>query len=121
MDKDYVLQVAETIKDQLVALTPMDVICSWGVEWFVAVEYEGMPALRFNVSGRLFKGNVIIAYNESDFYGVFLQDYSGVKCVADEVFFDGLGDVIDKAVEQGPDKDEYMRFLMKEIFPGNAG
>ena len=31
MDKDFVLQMANTIKDQLVGMTPLSVICSWGI------------------------------------------------------------------------------------------
>ena len=40
MDKDFVLQMANTIKDQLVGMTPLNVICSWGIEKFVATEYK---------------------------------------------------------------------------------
>ena len=49
MDKDFVLQMANTIKDQLVGMTPLNVICSWGIEKFVATEYKGMAALKFHV------------------------------------------------------------------------
>ena len=30
MDKDFVLEMANTIKDQLVSMTPLNVIRSWG-------------------------------------------------------------------------------------------
>ena len=30
MDKEYVMQIADTIRQQLLATTPMNVICSWG-------------------------------------------------------------------------------------------
>lgn len=30
MDKQYVMQIAETIRQQLLGTTPLDVICSWG-------------------------------------------------------------------------------------------
>jgi|GEM_PF-7021822 len=73
MDKDFVLEMANTIKDQLVGMTPLNVICSWGIEKFVATEYKGMAALKFHVNGRLFRGNVIIAYNALDYYEVFAE------------------------------------------------
>ena len=31
MDKEYVMQIAQTIKMQLVSMTPMPVFMSWGV------------------------------------------------------------------------------------------
>lgn len=98
MEKDYVLQVAGTIKDQLVAVTPIGVIRSWHVEKFAAVEYKGIAALRFHVSGKAFFGNVIVAHTGQDYYEVYLQNYSGTKCVKDGVYFMELGEVIDQAV-----------------------
>ena len=68
MDKDFVLQMANTIKDQLVGMTPLNVIRSWGIENFVATEYKGMAALKFHVQVRLFSGKVIIASNALDYY-----------------------------------------------------
>lgn len=59
--KEYVLQVAETAKNQLLATTPMNVVLSWGVEKFIATVFKEMPALKFNVNGRLFKGFVVVA------------------------------------------------------------
>ena len=56
MDKDFVIEMANTIKDQLVSMTPLNVIRSWGIENFVATEYMGMAALKFHVNGRLFRG-----------------------------------------------------------------
>ena len=93
MDKDFVLQMANTIKDQLVGMTPLNVIRSWGIENFVATEYKGMAALKFHVQGRLFSGNVIIAYNALDYYEVYLQNYAGTECIGEEVYFDELGRV----------------------------
>lgn len=116
MDKDFVLQMANTIKDQLVGMTPLNVIRSWGIENFVATEYKGMAALKFHVQGRLFSGNVIIAYNALDYYEVYLQNYAGTECIGEEVYFDELGRVIDEAIERGKDEAEYQRFLLKECF-----
>ena len=46
MEKEYVMQVAQTIKEQLVALTPMTVLMSWGIKEFAATLYRDLPALR---------------------------------------------------------------------------
>ena len=43
MDKDYIMQVAQTAKDQLLATTPMNVVMSWGVTKFIATTFEEMP------------------------------------------------------------------------------
>ena len=107
MDKDFVLRMANTIKDQLVGMTPLNVICSWGIEKFVATEYKGMAALKFHVNGRLFRGNVII------------QNYAGTERIGEEVYFGELGGVIDEAIERGKDEAEYQRFLLKECFTGS--
>ena len=116
MDMDFVLEMANTIKDQLVGMTPLNVIRSWGIENFVATEYKGMAALKFHVNGRLFRGNVIIAYNDMDYYEVYLQNYAGIECIGEVVYFCELGRVIDEAVERGKDEAEYQRFLLKECY-----
>ena len=86
MEKEYVMQVAQTIKEQLVALTPMTVLMSWG----------------------------IVALNGSDYYEVYLVKGMEVECVNEEVCFDELGDVIDRAIESGTDKAEYDKFCEQE-------
>jgi len=68
MEKEYVLEVANTIREQLVTLTPFNTIMSWGIGRFVATIYKDMPALKFKVNGRLHKGAVIIALNGADYY-----------------------------------------------------
>lgn len=109
------MQVAKTIKEQLVSLTPMPVLMSWGIKEFVATLHGDMPALRLKVNGRLHAGNVIIALNGSDYYEVYLQNGKGVKCVNEEVCFDELGDVIDRAIESGTDKEEYENFCHQQL------
>lgn len=115
MDKEYVMQVAKTVKEQLVSLTPMPILMSWGIKEFVATLYGDMPALRLKVNGRLHAGNVIIALNGSDYYEVYLQNDKGTECVNEEVYFDELGDVIDRAIESGTDKEEYDKFCHQQL------
>lgn len=115
MNKEYVMQVAKTIKEQLVSLTPMPILMSWGITEFVATLYDNMPALRLKVNGRLHSGNVIIALNGSDYYEVYLQNDKGTECVNEEVYFDELGDVIDHSIESGTDKEEYENFCHQQL------
>lgn len=109
------MQVAKTVKEQLVSLTPMPILMSWGIKEFVATLYGDMPALRLKVNGRLHAGNVIIALNGSDYYEVYLQNDKGTECVNEEVYFDELGDVIDRAIESGTDKEEYDKFCHQQL------
>lgn len=92
MDKEYVMHIAQTIKEQLLSFTPIPVFMSWGVSEFVATVFQELPALRLKVNGRLHAGYVVIALNGSDYYEVYLlkEDDSNAKCVNEEVCFDEL-------------------------------
>lgn len=90
MDKEYVMHIAQTIKEQLVSLTPMPILMSWGIGDFVATVFRDLPALRIKVNGRLHAGNVVIALNGSDYYEVYLLKENGAECVNEEVCFDEL-------------------------------
>ncbi len=91
MEKEYVLEVANTIREQLVTLTPFNTIMSWGVSKFSATVYKDMPALTFKVNGRLHKGTIIIALNSADYYEVYLQSGKETTLINGEVCFDELG------------------------------
>lgn len=115
MDKEYVMQIADTIRQQLLATTPMNVICSWGaLHGFFATVYKDMASLVFKVNGRLFKGEVLISYNEMDYYELYLKDTNGIRLVHPEVYFDQLGDIIDETIERGTDAKEYEAFCENE-------
>jgi len=115
MEKEYVLEVANTIREQLVTLTPFNTIMSWGIGKFAATVYKDMPALKFKVNGRLHKGAVIIALNGADYYEVYLQNGKGTTLINDEVCFDELGDLIDEHIEKGKDREEYNRFCEQQL------
>ena len=51
------------------------------------------------VNGRLHAGYVIVVLNGSDYYEVYLVKGMDVECVNNEVCFDELGGVIDRAIE----------------------
>ena len=114
MEKEYVMQVAQIIKEQLVTLTPMTVLMSWSIEEFAATLYRELPALRIKVNGRLHAGYVIVVLNGSDYYEVYLVKGMDVEFVNSEVCFDELGGVIDRAIESGTDKAEYDKFCEQE-------
>ena len=115
MEKEYVMQIAQTIKMQLVSMTPMPVFMSWGVTEFAATVFKDLPALRLEVNGRLHTGYVIIALNGSDYYEVYLLKGADPECVNEEVCFDELGDVIDRAIESDTDKEEYDNFCNQQL------
>lgn len=115
MDKSFIMQTAETTRLQLLAATPTNTLLSWGIEKFFGTVYNGKPSLVAKVNGRLFSGNVVIAYNEgADLYEIYLLDCSGAKCIADGCYCDQLGEIIDEHIERGKDIEEYHRFCEEE-------
>lgn len=115
MDKEYVMQTANTIAQQLLATTRQNVLFSWGAfHGFRATIYRDMAALKFRVNGRLFQGDVIIAYNENDTYEVYLKNEDGTRLVKDDVYFDEMSEVIDVAIERGENINEYRAFCEGE-------
>lgn len=110
MDKDYVMRIAGTIREQLVSMTDTAILMSWGIHEFMATVYKDLPGLKFQVNGRFFQGYVLICLNGSDYYEVYLQNEDGTKCISDEVCFDELGEIIDRYVESGTDKYEVCKY-----------
>lgn len=110
MDKEYVMRVAATIREQLVTMTDTPVLMSWGIGEFMATVFNDLPGLKFHVNGRLFQGEVLICLNGSDYYEVYLRNGTDIECLSDEVCFDELGELIDRHIESGTDKEEYARF-----------
>ena len=102
MEKEYVIQIAQTIQEQLIGLTPMPVLMSWDIAEFAATIFKGL----------LHTGYVIIALNGSDYYEVYLLKGKDAECVNEEVCYNELGDVIDRAIECGTDKEEYEKIAI---------
>lgn len=122
MDKDYILSVANTIRNQILATTTQDIIQSWGVSEPIATLFNDMPAFAFLANGRLFQGIVIIAYNPSDLYELHLHNKSSQRCVSNDVYADQLGELIDINIERGNNIEEYNAFCEKQrqlLFSGN--
>lgn len=115
MDKQFILTIANTIREQLLGITPANIFCCWGVSSMFATEHNKMAALGLNVNGRLHTGKVLIAYNEgTDYYEIYLQNGSDIKQAATDIDFTQLGDTIDRLIESGDDPEEYAKFCMEE-------
>lgn len=121
MEKEYVMNVAETARKQLFGMTPAPIIMSWGVGGLYATVFKDMPALMIRVNGRLFNGYVVIALNGSDYYEVYLKDEKETRLVSDEVCFDELGELIDRHIERGDNQEEYDRFCDSQLIKLMAG
>ena len=121
MDKEYVMRVAATIREQLVTMTDTPVLMSWGIEEFMATVFKNLPGLKFHVNGRLFQGEVLICLNGSDYYEVYLRNGTDIECLSDEVCFDELGELIDRHIESGTDKEEYARFCEQAAMSFGCG
>lgn len=105
------MSIANTINQQLRALTPRNVFWSWGASKFQAVganQIEGIGesyagALMFYVRGMLHKGHVMISLNAMDEYTISIgsvrKGKMNVKKQIKGVHFDMLGTIIDGMVE----------------------
>ncbi len=113
-EKEHVMSVAQTIREQLFGLTPMTMLMSWGISRLTATVIDDMAALSLRVNGRIHKGEVIIALNEGvDYYEIYLRDDSeerNTRKIAKDIDFTQLSEIIDEAIESGKDKDEYYKF-----------
>ena len=115
---NYTCAVATEIWRQLRATLGVDVMWSWGIR---KVTYTmcngGMPALQIQVSGRLFKGYVLVALDEgSDTYKVFVKKTlrGELTCICEEAYCDNFGQIIDRYVESGANMEEYKKWIEKE-------
>ncbi len=85
--------------------TQLMVVWSWGFHNPVALPNN--EGLRFMVTGFKFKGIVEVVYNEGwDLFDVRFIKGGKVIDTVEEVYFDGLVDVIDDYVEHTPDYEE---------------
>lgn len=113
-EKEHVMSVAETIREQLFGLTSPNILMSWGISRLAATVIDGMAALSLRVNGRIHKGEVIIALNEGvDYYEIYLREGTAerdTQKIAEDVDFTQLSEIIDGAIESGTDKEEYYRF-----------
>jgi len=110
------MKVAQTILEQIKALTPTPVFWSWGASKFEAVrenqikglghDYSG--ALKFYVRGHHHKGHVIVSLACDDTYTVSIGNVRKgeikPKKQIEGVYFDMLSDTIDDLIER---KEEY--------------
>ena len=85
--------------------TQLMVVWSWGFHNPVALPNN--TGLRFNVQGFKFRGIVEVVYNEGwDLFDVRFIKGGKVIDTIEEVYLDGLIDVIDDYVEKTPDYEK---------------
>jgi len=116
--KDYCLSMANTIlKSLFCSITPA-MFCSWGVSKRTATFYKKMPALMLYVNGLIYKGAVVITYNEGvDYYECYFLDKKGeVIDSLQDICFDELGVLLDRRIER-PEKmsDEEYRSKIRKV------
>lgn len=78
------------------------VFYTWGAKGFTlaATEEKNEPVLFFQVSGRKFKGVVMIIYDWADYYRIEFVKNGEVTHKVDEVYFDELQNTIDEYIEK---------------------
>ena len=104
--------IAQTIIDQIKALTPGPVFWSWGPSKFRAVrenQIQGIDenylgGLLFYVRGMKHKGHVFVSLALNDTYtvsiGNVVKGQMKLKKQVNEVYFDQLGEIIDELIER---------------------
>lgn len=99
-----------TILQQLAMTVPVNVVYSWGITNKVATQIEvmadnvmqRMAALKMNVHGFQFQGNVYIALDEgADYYRIYGEQDGETKEYHHDIAFDELGGVLDAMIETG--------------------
>ena len=107
-------EIANTILSQLQATMGMNVILSWGIcarQFLTERNLEqfglkGEGALKFKVNGHHHKGHVLVVLTYSDLYDVYICNIRKNKITVKEeckgMFFEDIGDYIDKQVEYIP-------------------
>lgn len=107
-----ITQIATTIYQQMITITPTPVMMSWGASKFQAVgenQIKGvnedyLGGLLFYVRGMKHKGHVLVSLALNDTYTVSIGHVKkGViqpKKQINEVYFDQLGEIIDELIER---------------------
>lgn len=106
MTNDYTLQekmeLVNTIYRQIFISATHQQVMSWGLHSLKGIDFMGMVTLSFKVNGFVFKGEVLISYNNGlDLYEIrFRQDNIITKTIC-EVYCDMLGEILDREIEIG--------------------
>lgn len=101
---EEIKMIVNTINEQLNAVTPLKVLCSWGISRRMCTTYNQMPTLALEVDGLLHKGWVYIAYdNGPDLYNIYAINAKGEpKHTVEGVYFEDLGNILDGLIERDP-------------------
>jgi hypothetical protein len=104
--------IAQTILEQIKALTPQMVFWSWGPSAFKAVSPNQilginenyLGGLLFYVRGMKHKGHVFVSLALDDTYtvtvGNVVKGQMKIKKQVTDVYFDQLGEIIDELIEK---------------------
>lgn len=105
-------EIANTIQKQIVGTVGINTVWSWGQHGRQFLTEENLiglgitnseGALKFAVNGHHHKGHVVVALNGLDTYDVYICSIrKGAMKVKDEakgLYFDEIGEYIDKQVE----------------------
>lgn len=118
MEARYINDTAREILTQVRVTAGTMVFLSWGVSEKRAMEFEGMASLDMVVSGAIFKGHVLISYNEGDdLYEIRLfKEARIVTKTLKGVYAEDLGKIIDGLVERAPEMtdEEYAAAAMAD-------
>lgn len=106
MVNNYTLQekmeLVNTIYRQIFISATHQQAMSWGLHSLKGIDFMGMVTLSFKVNGFIFKGEVLISYNNGlDLYEIrFRKDNTITKTIC-EVYCDMLGEILDREIEIG--------------------
>lgn len=106
MANDYTpqekMELVNTIYRQIFISASPQQVMSWGLHSLKGIDFMGMVTLSFKVNGFIFKGEVLISYNNGeDLYEIrFRKDNTITKTIC-EVYCDMLGEILDREIEIG--------------------
>jgi hypothetical protein len=117
MDKNYCIDVANEISNQITAAIGVNGFFSWGVRSTAATEIGDNPALLLNVDGLLFSGYVSVELTAADDYTVRFYSRNGKEIEKVEgLYCDNIGYYLDGRIEKDPTltDDEYIKRAMAD-------
>lgn len=106
------MNIAQTILNQLKALTPKPILWSWGASKFQSVKQnqisgineEYLGGLLFYVRGMKHKGHVFITLNGLDLYNIYIghvrKGKMNPKKSIKDVYAEDMSDIIDDLIEK---------------------
>lgn len=127
MNKQYIIDVANTILQQIKAMTPVNVFFSWGVSKLTAQSFYLddmlMAALIMQVNGFNFSGLVIITLDECvDYYRIYTAKDRSMQpeLYMTDVDWEMLPNILDELIETGGKSTEEYEKQVDEFLQAKA-